>query len=106
MKCIDCDSCRKGWFADRPDSYVCIGVRHPFVIGNVDHECTEYPEKNTITDVVSAVEPMKPAEPFVDDDGIYVPHDVVPGYHKMIISRELFVEAYNKWIKGDCNGPD
>ncbi len=41
-------------------------------------------------------------EAFVGDTGIYVPSDVY-GCHKMLMSRELFVEAYNKYIKGDNN---
>lgn len=42
--------------------------------------------------------PSEPAKPFVNDNGIYVPSDVDSRYCKMLISRELFVEAYNKWI--------
>ena len=44
----------------------------------------------------------------VKDDGIYIPleqyvqegHDAQ--YH-MLISKEVFIEAYNKWIKGEEN---
>ena len=44
--------------------------------------------------------------PFVDDNGIYVPvSEYAPeGYasnYRCIITKELFVEAYNKWIKND-----
>ena len=46
MKCKDCDACHKGYFQSKPDDYVCIGVYEPFVIENIDKECTEYPEKN------------------------------------------------------------
>ena len=47
-------------------------------------------------------------EPYVDDEGIYVPTEpyVYEGscsYYRMLISKEMFVEAYNKWIKGDNN---
>ena len=47
------------------------------------------------------IQPAEPAKAFVGDDGIYVPcrHDF--RFHEMLISRELFVEAYNKWIKND-----
>ena len=44
--------------------------------------------------------------PFVDDDGIYVPLEqyapegCVSNY-RCLITKELFVEAYNKWIKND-----
>lgn len=43
------------------------------------------------------------AEPYIGDDGIYVPDDIDFRFHKMLISKELFVEAYNKWIKGEQN---
>ena len=46
MKCKDCDACHKGYFKSKPDDYVCTGVCEPFVIRNIDNECTEYPEKN------------------------------------------------------------
>lgn len=48
MKCIECESCVKGFFSNRPDVYACIGVKHPFLIKDIEQECTEYPElKNT-----------------------------------------------------------
>ena len=46
--------------------------------------------------------------PYVGDDAIYVPaesvtrSDLMPVY-KQLITKELFVEAYNKWIKGENN---
>ena len=46
MKCKDCSACHKGYFKSKPDDYVCTGVCEPFVIENIDKECTEYPEKN------------------------------------------------------------
>ena len=46
MKCKDCDACHKGYFQSKPDDFVCTGVYEPFVIENIDKECTEYPEKN------------------------------------------------------------
>ena len=45
MKCKDCSSCRKGYFKSKPDKYVCIGVKEPFVIEDINNECTEYLEK-------------------------------------------------------------
>ena len=47
MKCMECSACKKGWFKSQPDEYVCIGVPEPFVISDVNAECTEYPEKRT-----------------------------------------------------------
>lgn len=44
-------------------------------------------------------------EPYVGDDGIYIPCDeyVLEGYatsYRCVLTKEMFVEAYNKWIKG------
>ena len=43
-------------------------------------------------------------EPYVDDHGIYVPiHEYVPegteSAYQCIMTKEMFVEAYNKWVK-------
>lgn len=46
MKCKECSSCRKGWFALNPNDYVCIGVDMPFVIEDINVECTEYEVEN------------------------------------------------------------
>ena len=47
--------------------------------------------------------------PYVDDYGIYVPErEYVPvgteSFYKCIMTKEMFIEAYNKWIKGEENG--
>ena len=47
MKCKDCFACRKGYFESKPQAYVCIGVKEPFVIYDINVECTEYPEKSS-----------------------------------------------------------
>ena len=101
MKCKDCDCCKIGYFKNRPTDYVCVGVKHPFIIDNVNRECTEYQWGGVQAAKICTPEP---ARAFVDDEGIYVPYEFDSIYHKMLISRELFVEAYNKWIKGDENG--
>ena len=104
MKCKDCDAAVKGFFACEPDKHVCIDVKKPFVIEDTDVECTEYPEYREIkysamnTGTVVA---QKPAKAYVGDDGIYIPDEYNPIYHTMLISRDLFVEAYNKWIKNN-----
>ena len=42
--------------------------------------------------------------PYVDEDAIYVPcqpitpNGIVSNY-KVLLTKELFIEAYNKWIK-------
>lgn len=45
MRCKDCRCCHKGWFPSKPDAYVCTGVKVPFVIDNIYHDCTEYPDR-------------------------------------------------------------
>lgn len=45
-------------------------------------------------------------KPFVGENGIYMPiNDYAPEgclpSCRMILSKEMFVEAYNKWILGD-----
>ena len=42
--------------------------------------------------------------PYVGDDGIYVPCEeyVLDGFasnYRCILTKEIFIEAYNKWIK-------
>ena len=52
MKCKECKSCqkviKKRWvqteWVEYP-AYECWGVKEPFEISDVNHECTEYPEK-------------------------------------------------------------
>ena len=95
MKCKDCDYCKLGYFKDRPNDYVCTGVKYPFVIDNIDQECTEYPER---TGKYTKSYQPKEVKAYVGVDGIYVPSDVY-GYHKLLMTREVFVEAYNRYIK-------
>lgn len=43
-------------------------------------------------------------EPYVDDKGIWLPyHEYVyegcVSDYKLVMTKEMFVEAYNKWIK-------
>ena len=47
-------------------------------------------------------------EPYVGDDAIYWPveeyvREDCAGYYRTILTKELFIEAYNKWIVGDSN---
>ena len=42
--------------------------------------------------------------PYVDDNGIWMPYqEYAPegcaSVYKLVMSKEMFVEAYNKWIK-------
>lgn len=105
MKCKDCEACRKGFFSSKPETYVCIGVKEPFVIDNINVECTEY----SCVTLPLRREVYVKQYPYVNDTGIYVPCEeyAQAGFasdYKLLISKEMFVEAYNKWIKGAENG--
>ena len=76
MKCRECSCCRKGWFESRPNSYVCIGVKEPFVIDNINVQCTEYPEKNKKNKNI-------PSENFLMIGFDYSPEDIAG----MVVSR-------------------
>ena len=50
--------------------------------------------------LTAEIKPAEPVKAYVGDDGIWVPHCVDPTRcHMMLISKDLFVEAYKKWIK-------
>lgn len=107
MKCKDCKCCHKGFFESTPEAYVCTGVKEPFVIDDINHECTEYHKTNCIT-LPLRREVYVQQFPYVNDIGIYIPCEeyVQEGFrsnYKLLISKEMFVEAYNKWIKGEKN---
>ena len=107
MKCKDCDACQKGFFRSKPEAYVCIGVKEPFVIDDINVECTEYPEhrnERANNEVKNLKLNEKIYAPYINDDGIYFPNEF-DGliYYQLVISKEMFVEAYNKWIKGKEN---
>lgn len=53
MKCNDCDGCKLGYFKSKPDKYVCTATKEPFVIEDINNECTEYSERR---DLVSKAE--------------------------------------------------
>ena len=45
-------------------------------------------------------------EPYVNDNGIWAPLEEYTlegcaSNYKLVMSKEMFVEAYNKWIKGE-----
>ena len=47
-------------------------------------------------------------DPYIDEYGIYVPEkEYVPegtgSFYKCIMTKEMFIEAYNKWIAGADN---
>ena len=61
---------------------------------------------NSIRYIAGRIAPLEPVKAFVDDEGIYIPCASNPKYHTCLITKELFVEAYNKWIKGEEHEPN
>lgn len=45
MKCKDCEYVEKGFFKEHPESYVCIGERHPFVVDGCSEGCSHWKKK-------------------------------------------------------------
>lgn len=101
MKCKNCSCCNKGFFEWNPDAYVCVGVPEHFVIRDIDVECTEYPEDNEDTVLAEKSVTSDPIKTYVMDDGIYIPDAYDYMGYRMFISKETFIEAYNKWIKNN-----
>ena len=71
MKCRECSSCQKGYWASNPEAYVCIGVKEPFEIMDVNAECTEYDKKKNKKPKTDAsnrffVEAIKPEDTCLD----------------------------------------
>ena len=70
MKCRDCNCAKKGYFKSKPDAYVCIGVKEPFVISNLDAKCV-YKDRqdNAVNNEGEYMEESKfNKEDFTDDE--------------------------------------
>lgn len=105
MKCKECKCCKLGWFKSRPEKYVCIGTPEPFVINDIERECTEYAWDSKVCQKKAVYVKQ---EPYVDDCGIYAPInqycvDGTTSDYKCVITKEMFIEAYNRWIVGENN---
>lgn len=90
MKCRECNCCKKGWFDYMPDVYVCTGVKEPFAINDINHECTEYEDRKDKIDIESAIAHFKYG----------ITHDIfsepVTSYAKMA------VDALEEWLHNRC----
>lgn len=47
---------------------------------------------------VKDVEPLSLAKPYVGEYGIYGVNTMDPRFNVLIMTKEQFIEAYNKWI--------
>ena len=104
MKCKECDACVKHFYSNTVYVHMCTGVPEPFVIDDIEQECTEY--KTTSLKIQEDIENMETyckQNPYIKDDAIYVPtEEYAPigrtSHYKKFMSKEIFVEAYEKWI--------
>lgn len=93
MKCKECKCCEKGWFASKPNDYVCIGVKHPFIINDINVECTEYEIKRSNTATI---------EDAVNHFKYGISHDI---FSEPVISyAKLAIEALEKEIEDEEEG--
>ena len=46
MICKDCTALHRRDYSDNTYEYYCYGVKHPFVIKDINNECTEYVDDN------------------------------------------------------------
>jgi predicted kinase len=46
MICRDCTALHRRDYSDNTFEYYCYGVKHPFVVKDINHKCTEYTDDN------------------------------------------------------------
>lgn len=105
MKCRDCTSCEKGFFSSQPEEYVCIGVKEPFVIDNINTDCTEYSEeywKNVILKNKKEID-LKDVLVLYDEESeqiFYEPNDFVDYYwDKYLFGKEYERLSFNDFFE-------
>lgn len=101
MKCKDCNNCEQVFYDDAKTEcdHVCTCVQDPFVIDDINSECVEPQNIATIAIANISCDYSNAPAFYVDDEGIYT-SVVGTSAYQQIMSREMFVEAYNRWIKG------
>lgn len=89
---------------------VCGGYVVINALGNLMCEKCHYvlPDSTTATITIPKSDKYIKQKPYVGDDGIYCPvneyvQEGCASAYRLIISKELFIEAYNKWIKEPNN---
>ena len=64
---------------------------------------THYNEKGEVKTPINYYPELRRAEPYVAEDGIYMPvheylYEGVPAEYKLILTKELFQEAFKEYI--------
>lgn len=107
MKCRDCTCCHKGYFASAPESHVCTGVAEPFIIGDINNECTEYPEKRNEVVIMNTAEMWLKAQ---EDGKVYecLEGDMAYSREMGLVDKDNFNEPWglDAWAAERENGLD
>lgn len=77
-------------------------------LGGAIYKCEICGRRSTVVDAAFCQPTYIKQEPYVDDKGIWVPYNeyVQEGCasdYRLVMSKEMFIEAYNKYIKGELD---
>lgn len=68
-------------------------------VGNPNKIVVDWTKIRKVNNNVNSIVTLATPKYSVQDDGIYVPHE--SGTSRLILPKEIFIEAYNKYIKGE-----
>lgn len=91
MKCKDCSACRLGFFKSFPESYACLGTRHPFILQGINKVCCLYDEEER--DWIKMNRKIHEHE---------IPENIIP-YITVEFLRKLKEELYKEFGYGNRN---
>ena len=102
MICKDCSCCKLGFFTYKPNDYVCTGVPEPFVISDINVECTEYEYKRNSLSLLPC--PFCGGKPVIDKwelstyERIYLDYD----YWWAVFCDDCLAEGANMLSKKEA----
>lgn len=115
IECVDCQMDLNNGiptkYLDNKEKHVGLKLTCYKCGAEMRHNGDGYYECLNCHTMALSIVPEKPQiyvkqEPYVDDNGIWMPYEeyVLEGCasnYRLVLSKEMFVEAYNKWIKGE-----
>lgn len=54
MRCKECSYKQKGWFKSRPNDWVCIATKEPFIVHDLEANCSQYPGDVILTEATKS----------------------------------------------------
>ena len=98
MKCKECGCCRQGFFKSSPDAYVCIGVKEPFIINDINVDCTEYEYLRVARQEEKNYDRRTALSVLQDlSTNMYPNHDIF-GNKTLVIDRDKFEAVRKKYL--------